>query len=183
MHFRWLLHVDKFHLHLTGPPEEGRAFATGNAACTQASRVREGEALAIVCIKRLDFEGGAVVLREQSNAAGRQCPVHVHEEHFDLRSAFLECRSEFGKIGQPSLQRNREEFRLRLSLSHAQTRSKPRSKSWIGVITKLKSALELIWLIMSAPALGAGKVHPTTPSRILVSIVFQQFGESALRSR
>jgi hypothetical protein len=104
-----------------GPPEEGSAPATGNAARTQAGRVREGKALAIVCVKRFDFEGGAVVLREQGNAAVRQCPVHVHEEQFDLRSAFLECGSEFGKIGQPSLQGNEEEFRLRLSLSHAQT--------------------------------------------------------------
>jgi len=55
MHFRRLLHVDKFHLHLMGPPEEGRAF-DGNAARTQASRVREGKALAITCVKRFDFE-------------------------------------------------------------------------------------------------------------------------------
>jgi hypothetical protein len=47
-----------------------------------------------------------------------------------LRSAFLECGSEFGNIGQPSLQGNQEEFRLRLSLSHAQTQSRPRTKSW-----------------------------------------------------
>jgi len=32
-----------------------------------------------------------------------------------------------------------------------------------------------------ATALGAGKVHPTTSSRILVSIVFQQFGESPFK--
>jgi hypothetical protein len=47
-----------------------------------------------------------------------------------LRSAFLECGGEFGKIDQPSLQRVKEEFRLRLSLSHAQTRSRPGTKSW-----------------------------------------------------
>src|SRR5467141_1587775 len=135
MYFRRLRHVDKFHLHLLGPPEEGSAFAAGNAACTQAGRVREGEALAIVCVKGFDFERGAVVLREQSNAAVRQCPVHVHEEQFDLRSAFLECGSEFGKIGQPSLQRNKEQFRLRLSLSHAQTQSRARTQMTVIVVT------------------------------------------------
>src|SRR5260370_32774495 len=148
-YLRRLLHVDEFHVHLMGPPEEGSAFATGNAARTQASRVRQGKALAIVCVKRLDFEGGAVVLREQSNAAVRHCPVHVHEEQFDLRSAFLECGSEFGKIGQPSLQRNEEEFRLRLSLSHHPTPSRPRTKSWNS--NKAAKCFRLVLPVMSGP--------------------------------
>ena len=52
-------------------------------------RLRQSEPLAIVRVKGLDFECGAVGLRKQRNAAIRHSAVDVHEEQFDLRSAFL----------------------------------------------------------------------------------------------
>ena len=45
--------------------------------------------LAIVRVKGLDFECGAVGLRKQRNAAICHSAVDVHEEQFDFGSAFL----------------------------------------------------------------------------------------------
>ena len=61
-HFYRLFHVNKFHFHFMGTAQERGAFTTGDAAGAQASRVREGEALAIVRVEGFYFEGGAVVL-------------------------------------------------------------------------------------------------------------------------
>jgi hypothetical protein len=57
-------------------------------------------------VKGLDFEGGAVGLREQSDTTVRHRAVYVHKKKFDLRRAFPEGRRDFDKTSQRSLQEN-----------------------------------------------------------------------------
>jgi hypothetical protein len=51
--------------------------------------VSESEALTIVRIKGLDFEGDFFGLGEQDDATICHRAVYVHEEQFDLRRALL----------------------------------------------------------------------------------------------
>lgn len=54
-----------------GATQQWCALAAFNAARAKASRVRQGEPLAVVRVKGFDFEGGAVGLRKQRDAAVR----------------------------------------------------------------------------------------------------------------
>jgi len=76
-------------------------------------RLRQSEPLAIVRVKGLDFECGAVGLRKQRNAAIRHSAVDVHEEQFDFGSAFL-----LAKPGQGSL-RKRKNIKVKARSTHA----------------------------------------------------------------
>src|SRR5262249_17299119 len=47
-HLHWLFHVDKFHLHFMGAAQECSAFSTRDTSRAKASRLRQGEPLAVV---------------------------------------------------------------------------------------------------------------------------------------
>jgi hypothetical protein len=72
-----------------GAPKQCRALTSGNAASAKAGSVSESEALTIVRIKDLDFEGDFFGLGEQDDATICHRAVYVHEEQFDLRRALL----------------------------------------------------------------------------------------------
>jgi len=78
-HLERLFHINKLHLHFVRPAEQRGTLAAGNAASSQARGLRQGEALAIVRVEGLDFEGAAVGLREQGDAAVRHRSVDIHE--------------------------------------------------------------------------------------------------------
>jgi hypothetical protein len=52
--------------------------------------MRQGQALPIVCVKDLDFQGAPVGLRKQDDTAIGHRAIHIHQQQFDLRGTFLE---------------------------------------------------------------------------------------------
>ena len=62
--------------------------ATGDYAGTDACGMSESQALAVVGVEGFDFEGAAVGLGEQGDAAVGNGAVDVHQEDFDLFGAF-----------------------------------------------------------------------------------------------
>src|SRR6266478_4962632 len=83
-----------------GATQQCCALAACNAACAKASRVSQGEPLAVVRVKGFAFEGCAVGLRKQGDAAVRHRAIYVHEEQFDLRGTLPQRRGDSGKAGQ-----------------------------------------------------------------------------------
>ena len=67
-HLQCLFHINELHVHFVGAPKQCRALTSGYAASAKAGSVSESEALTIVRIKGLDFEGDFFGLGEQDDA-------------------------------------------------------------------------------------------------------------------
>ena len=79
-HLHRLFHINELHLHFVSAAQECRTLAARDAAGAQAGGMRQGKALSVVGVKGLDFESGAVGLRQQSDTAVRHGSVYVHKE-------------------------------------------------------------------------------------------------------
>lgn len=86
-----------------GAAKQRGAFSASDATGAQARGICQCEPLAIMRVKSLDFERGAVDLREQGNAAVGHRAVYVHEEQLDLCGTLFEGGRDFGNTCQRSL--------------------------------------------------------------------------------
>jgi len=95
-----LFHIDEFHFHFTGAPQQCWAFSSRDAAGSNSSSVRERESLSVVGIKRFDFKRRPVGLREKYYASIGHRTVYVHQQYFNLRRALPSAGGDFAQACQ-----------------------------------------------------------------------------------
>src|SRR5262249_27656890 len=83
-----LLFINKVHSHFGGAFADRGAFASADDAGADSRGAREGQALAVVRVEGLQFEGGTVRLGKKIDVTHGDGAVHVHEENLDGASAF-----------------------------------------------------------------------------------------------
>jgi len=164
-----------------GATQQCCALAACNAARAKASRVSQGEPLAVVRVKGCDFDGCAVGLRKQGDAAVRHRAIYVHEEQFDLRGTLSQRRGDSGKTGQKKPSKTsiypRSNF---LSNSF-----NPRQRQLWGQV-EFKNGLSVLagqsWSLLTTDRKGLGPLHGKKVEALFAELK-NQIGLRRLRLR